>query len=81
MFWFLILDSPVSTFQNMNKTGARLEDLKIKDVLRPGKILKDDNEPMEKNFKPKAELTKIGMSSFGNRSVRFFQIKYSLSRV
>jgi hypothetical protein len=81
MFWFLIPDSPVSAFQNMNKTGARLEDLKIKDVLRPGKILKDDNEPMEKNFKPKAELTKIGMSSFGNRSVRFFQIKYSLSRV
>jgi hypothetical protein len=81
MSWFLIPDSPVSAFQNMNKTGARLEDLKIKDVLRPGKILKDDNEPMEKNFKPKAELTKIGMSSFGNRSVRFFQIKYSLSRV
>jgi hypothetical protein len=81
MSWFLIPDSPVSAFQNMNKTGARLEDLKIKDVLRPGKILKGDNEPMEKNFKPKAELTKTGMSSFENRSVRFFQIKYSLSRV
>jgi hypothetical protein len=55
--------------------------LKIKDVLRPGKIFKCDKEPIEKNFKPKAEATKIGMSGFGNRSVRFLQIKWSLSRV
>jgi hypothetical protein len=38
----------------MNRTGARLKDLKIKDVLRPGKILKGDKEPREKNSKPKA---------------------------
>jgi hypothetical protein len=59
----------------MNRTGARLKDWKIKDVLRPGKILKGDEEPMEKNSKRKAEVTKIGMSSFGNWSVWFIQIK------
>jgi hypothetical protein len=59
----------------MNSIGARLEDLKIKGVLRPGKILKGDKEPMEKNSKPKSEVAKIGMSDFGNRGVWFFQIK------
>jgi hypothetical protein len=59
----------------MNKTGSRLKDLKIEDVLRPGKILKGDKEPMEKNSKPKAKVAKIGMSGFENRSVQFFQIK------
>jgi hypothetical protein len=68
-------------FQNMNMTGARLKDLKIKDVLRPGKILKGGKEPMEKKSKLKAKVAKIGMSGFGNRSVQFFQIKYSPSRV
>jgi hypothetical protein len=53
----------------MNKTGAKLEDLKIKDGWRSRKILKGDKEPMEKNIKPKPEITKTGMSSFGNRSV------------
>jgi hypothetical protein len=42
------LDHPVSysrlscfgNFQNRNREGAKLENLKIKGVLRPGKILK-----------------------------------------
>jgi hypothetical protein len=50
----------------MNMIGARLKDLKIKDVLRPGKILKGDKEPMEKNSKPKAKVAKTGMSGFEN---------------
>jgi hypothetical protein len=54
----------------MNRTGARL-----KDVLRPGKILKGDKEPREKNSKPKAEVAKTRVSGFGNWSVRFFQTK------
>jgi hypothetical protein len=49
--------------------------LKIKDVLRPVKILKGDMEPLEKDSKPKAEVIKTGMSGFGKRSVRVFQIK------
>jgi hypothetical protein len=61
--------------------GARLKDLKIKDVLRSGKILKGDKEPMEKNSKPNAKVTKTGMSGFGNRNVWFLQIKWSLNRV
>jgi hypothetical protein len=43
--------------------------LNIKDVLRPEKILKGDMESMEKNSKPKAEVTKTRMPSFGNWSV------------
>jgi hypothetical protein len=50
----------------MNRIGARLKDLKIKDVLRPGKILKGDKEPMEKNSEPKAKVAKTGMSGFEN---------------
>jgi hypothetical protein len=61
-----------SSFQNRNKEGAKLEDLKIKCVLRTGKILKGDKEPMEKNSKPKAKVAKTRMSDFGSRSVRFF---------
>jgi hypothetical protein len=49
--------------------------LKIKDVLRPRKILNGDKEPIEKSSKPKAEVAKIEMSGFGNQSVRFLQIK------
>jgi hypothetical protein len=55
--------------------------LKIKDGLGPGKILEGDKEPMEKNSKRKAEVTKTGRSGFGNRNVQFLQIKWSLSRV
>jgi hypothetical protein len=55
--------------------------LKIKGILRPGKILKGDKEPMEKNFKPKAKVAKTGMSGFGNQDVPFLQIKWSPSRV
>jgi hypothetical protein len=43
----------------------------MKDVLRPGKILEGDKEPMEKNSKPKTEVTKNGRSGFENRNVRF----------
>jgi hypothetical protein len=46
--------------------------LKIKDVLRPGKILEGEKEPMEWNSKTKIEVTKTGRSGFGNRNVRFF---------
>jgi hypothetical protein len=59
----------------MNKIGTRLSDLKNKDVLRPRKVLKGNKELMEKNCKPEAKVTKTRMSSFGNRSVRFFHIK------
>jgi hypothetical protein len=47
----------------MNRIGARIEDLKIKDVLRSGKILKGDKEPTEKNSKPKSKVE--------NRNVQF----------
>jgi hypothetical protein len=56
--------SDFSRFQNRNRKGARLEDLKIRDVLRPGKILECDKEPMEKNSKPKTEVVKTGRSGF-----------------
>jgi hypothetical protein len=69
MFGFLFQIVRFRQFENMNKTGAKLEDLKIKDGWRSRKILKGDKEPMEKNIKPKPEITKTGMSSFGNRSV------------
>jgi hypothetical protein len=59
----------------MNMMGVKFEDLKIKDVLRPVKILKGDMEPLEKDSKPKAEVTKTRMSGFGKRSVQVFQIK------
>jgi hypothetical protein len=49
--------------------------LKIKDVLRTGKILEDDKEPMEKNFKPKIEVAKIERSDFENGNARFLQIR------
>jgi hypothetical protein len=73
--------SDFSSIQNRNREGDRLEDLKIKDVLRPGKILKGDKEPMEKNSKPKAKVAKTGRSSFGNRNVWVLQINWSPSRV
>jgi hypothetical protein len=55
--------------------------LKIKDVVRPRKILEGNMEPIEKNSKPKAEVTKTGRSGFGNQNVWFLQIRWSLSRV
>jgi hypothetical protein len=63
--------SGFGSFQNRNREGVRLEDLKIKGILRLGKILKGDKEPMEKNFKPKAKIAKTGMSGFGNQDVQF----------
>jgi hypothetical protein len=63
--------SGFGSFQNRNKEGGRPEDLKIKDVLRSGKILEGDKEPMEKNSKPKAEVAKTRRFGFGNWNVRF----------
>jgi hypothetical protein len=54
--------------------------LKIKDVLRPGKILKGDKGTMEKNSKAKVEVANTKMSGFGSQSVWFLQIKWSPSR-
>jgi hypothetical protein len=45
------------------------------------KILKCIKELRWKNFKPKAEAAKIKLSSFGYWSIRFFQNKWSPSRV
>jgi hypothetical protein len=75
------LDHPVSyselsgfdSFQNRNKEGAKLEDLKIQGVLRHGKILKGIKEPRWKKSKTKAKITKIKLSGFGYRSIRFSQ--------
>jgi hypothetical protein len=63
------------SFQNRNREWDRLKDLKIKNILRPQKRLEGDNEPMEKNYKLRAEIAKIGMSGFGNWNVLFLQIK------
>jgi hypothetical protein len=73
-------DAPVfysgwSDFDCFRTWTWRELNLKIKDVLRPVKILKGDMEPLEKDSKPKAEVTKTGMCGFGKRSVRVFQIK------
>jgi hypothetical protein len=67
-------DNPVSysglsgfgNFQNRNKEGARLKDLKIKIVLRPRKILEGNKEPIEENSKPKAEVAKTRRPGFEN---------------
>jgi hypothetical protein len=83
------LDYPVSysglsgfdSFQNRNREGARPEDLKIKDVLRPGKISEGDKESMEMNSKPKVKVEKTERSSFGNWNVQFLHIRWSPSRV
>jgi hypothetical protein len=64
-FDFLFRIVQFQQFQNMNRIGARIEDLKIKDVLRSGKILKGDKEPTEKNSKPKSKVE--------NRNVQFWK--------
>jgi hypothetical protein len=68
-------DYPVFNFGQSHfgrdREEDRPKDLKIKDVLWPGKILEGDKEPIEKNSKPKAEVAKTGGSSFQNRNVRF----------
>jgi hypothetical protein len=60
-------------FQGKTKEWAKLEDLKIRGVLRHEKGLKSKKEPRWKKSKPKAEATKTGPSSFGYRSIRFSQ--------
>jgi hypothetical protein len=51
--------------------GAKLKDLKIQDVLRHRKILKGIKEQRWEKSKPKADVAKTGLSSFGYRSIRF----------
>jgi hypothetical protein len=47
--------------------------LKIQDIFRHEKGLKDIKEPRWKKFKPKAAAVKTGLSDFGYRSIWFFQ--------
>jgi hypothetical protein len=61
--------SGFGSFQNRNSEGAKLKDLKIQDVLRHGKLLKDIKKPIWKKSKPKAEVTKIRLSDFGYRII------------
>jgi hypothetical protein len=64
--------SDFSRFQNRNKEGAKLEDLKIQCVLSHEKLIKGIKEPIWKKSKPKAEVAKSGLSSFGYLSIQFF---------
>jgi hypothetical protein len=65
--------SGFSNIQNRNREGDRPEDLKIKDILSPGKILEGDKEQLEKNSKPKVEVPKTKGSGFGNQSAGFYR--------
>jgi hypothetical protein len=60
-------------FQDKTKEGAKLEDLKIQDVLGHGKGLRSIKEPRWKKSKPKDEAAKTRLSSLGYWSVRIFQ--------
>jgi hypothetical protein len=53
------------------KEKAKLKSLKIQDVLRYGKGLRNIKEPRCKKSKPKAEAAKPGWSSFLFRRVQF----------
>jgi hypothetical protein len=63
--------SGFSGFQNRKR--AKIEDSKIQGILRHGKLLKDIKEPRLRKSKPKAKVTKIGLSDFEYRSIRFSQ--------
>jgi hypothetical protein len=65
--------SGFSGFQNRNRKRAKIEDSKIQGILRHGKLLKDIKEPRLRKSKPKAKATKIGLSDFEYRSIRFSQ--------
>jgi hypothetical protein len=63
--------SGFSGFQNRKR--AKIEDSKIQGILTHGKLLKDIKEPRLRKSKPKAKVTKIGLSDFEYRSIRFSQ--------
>jgi hypothetical protein len=65
--------SSFDSFQNRNRIGATLEDLKIQEVLRHGEILKGAKEPRWRKSIPKAEVTKTVLFNFGYRSIWFSQ--------
>jgi hypothetical protein len=58
-------------FQSKTKEGAKLEDLKIQDVLKNEKGLKGIKVPRWKKTKQEAEVTKIGQPNFGYRNILF----------
>jgi hypothetical protein len=62
---FPISEHPILAFSGKTKKGAKLKDLKIQGVLRHEKGLTRIKKP--------AEATKTELSSFGYRSIRFFQ--------
>jgi hypothetical protein len=64
--------SSFNDFQNKNREGTKLEDLKIQGVLRHEKILKGIKKPRWKKSKPKVEAAKLGQSCFGYQSIQFF---------
>jgi hypothetical protein len=71
-----VFDSGLSgsgSFQNRNREGPKLKDLKIQDILRHEKILKSEKEPIWRKSKPKAEVAKTKLPGFKNRSARFLQ--------
>jgi hypothetical protein len=61
--------SHFGSFENRNKEGAKLEDLKIQGALRHEKRVKGIKEPRWEKFKPKAEAAKIGLFGFGYRNI------------
>jgi hypothetical protein len=68
-------------FQNKIKEGARLEDLKIQDVLRQENGLKEIKGPRYKKIKQEAEVAKTKPSDLPNRTIRFSQNRYCPSRI
>jgi hypothetical protein len=69
---FLFWTTRFSQFQNRNSEGAKRRDLKISIHLRHEKGVRSIKEPRWKKSKPKAEITKIRLSSLGYRSIQFF---------
>jgi hypothetical protein len=57
--------SSFGSFQNMNRTGAKLEDSKIQGVLKQGKEPKGIKELKWKEIKQGCKVVKIGLSGFG----------------
>jgi hypothetical protein len=62
-------------FQSKAKEEAKFEDLKIQDILKQEKGLKDIEGPRKKKFKQKAKVIKTGPSGLPNQSIRFSQNK------
>jgi hypothetical protein len=57
--------SSFDSFQNRNRIWATLKDLKIQDILRYGKGIKNIKEPRWKKSKPEAEVAKTELCGFG----------------